>query len=129
MTRAACSTDNRVDIAAMRRTAAKLLGPDDGPDALPPAPAELETLTAELRSHLERLIPEVEGAARREPADSGPKFCALACVGEAQRKLHAGDGTSWAVRVAMARKLARSVNALCEHHEKLGARTPEGERP
>lgn len=123
----ASSTTAPVDVAAMRRTAAKLLGPDDGPEALPPGPEELTVLTAELRRHLERLLPEVERAARREPADSGPKFCALACIGEAERKLRSGEGATPAVRVAMARKLARSLNALCEHHEKLGAGAPAAE--
>ncbi|MEU1409820.1 DUF6415 family natural product biosynthesis protein [Streptomyces sp. NPDC005728] len=116
-----------VDIAMMRGTAAQLLGPDDGPEALPPTPAELGALTTALRGHLELLIPEVEAKAGRLPKNSPPRFCALACVGEANRKLRVGDGSTPAVRVAVARKLARSVNALCVHYAKLCGEAPASE--
>ncbi|MGW1000496.1 DUF6415 family natural product biosynthesis protein [Streptomyces sp. NPDC002520] len=109
-----------LDIDTMRETAAKLLGPDDGSEALPPVPQELDTFTSMLRGHLELLIPEVEAKAGRQPKDSVSRHCAFACVGEATRKLRVGDGDTPAVRVAVARKLARSVNALCDHYEKLG---------
>jgi hypothetical protein len=118
-----------VDIATMRETAAKLLGPDDGPDALPPAPEELATLTAILRGHLELLIPEVEAKAGRLPKESPARYCARACVGEARRKLGVGDGSTPAVRVSVARKLARCVNALCRHYEELHGQAPTAEQP
>ncbi|MFI1767547.1 DUF6415 family natural product biosynthesis protein [Streptomyces sp. NPDC020800] len=118
-----------VDIAMMRGTAAQLLGPDDGPDALPPASAELGALAAALRGHLEVLIPQVEAKAGRLHKNNPTRFCALACVGEASRKLRVADGCTPAVRVAVARKLARSVNALCDHYAKLCGEAPAGERP
>lgn len=117
-----------VDIATMRETAALLLGPDDGPEALPPAPKELDTLTATLRGHLELLIPEVAGKAGRLPKNSVSRYCALACLGEANRKLRVGDGCTPPVRVAVARRLARSVKALCDHYEKLDGAAPAEER-
>jgi hypothetical protein len=116
-----------VDIATMRETAALLLGPDDGPDALPPVPTELDTLTMMLRGHLALLIPEVQAKAVRMPKDSVSRYTALACVGEADRKLRGGDGCTPAVRVAVARKLARCVNALCRHYEQLHGQAPAGE--
>ncbi|MFI5973490.1 DUF6415 family natural product biosynthesis protein [Streptomyces sp. NPDC051452] len=121
MTRAAANpAAGRIDTAPMLETAAQLLGPDDGPDVLPPVAPELETLTALLRTHLGLLIPAVEAQAQQTDADSIPKFCALACVGEATRKLRIGDGCTPDVRVAVARKLARCVRALCDHYEQLG---------
>ncbi|MGW2643474.1 DUF6415 family natural product biosynthesis protein [Streptomyces sp. NPDC001393] len=118
-----------VDIATMRETAALLLGPDDGPDTLPPVPTELDTLTTMLRGHLAQLIPEVEAKARRLPKNSVRRYCAVACVDEANRKLRVGDGCTPAVRVAVARKLARSLNALCRHYELLDCQAPTGEQP
>ncbi|MGW1051101.1 DUF6415 family natural product biosynthesis protein [Streptomyces sp. NPDC001118] len=81
-------------------------------------------LTAMLRGHLELLIPGVEAKARRLPKESVPRYCALACVGEATRKLRLGDGCTPPVRVAVARKLARCVKALCDHYENLRAEQP-----
>ncbi|WP_369389385.1 DUF6415 family natural product biosynthesis protein [Streptomyces sp. CG1] len=117
-----------VDIATMRETALLLLGPDDGPEALPPAPKELDTLAATLRGHLELLIPEVTAKAGRLAKDCVFRYCALACVGEADRKLRVGDGCTPPVRAAVARKLARSVKALCDHYEKLDGATPVDEQ-
>lgn len=108
-----------LDIGTIRETAANLLGPDDVPDALPPTPCELDTLTAMLRGHMERLIPEVGAKAGRLLRDSALRHCALACVGEARRKVRLEDGCTPPVRVAVARKLARCVRALCDHYENL----------
>jgi hypothetical protein len=113
-----------VDIATMRETAQILLGPDGAPDVLPPAPAEVDTLTATLRGHLELLAPEVELAATRLDSESIPRFCALACVGEARGKLRSAPRPGQYGAVAYARRLARVLNALCDHHEKLTGEAP-----
>lgn len=111
-----------VDVATMRETANILLDPDACPDgALPPAADELDTLTRILRGHLELLAPEVEKAAGRLDKESIPRFCALACVGEARGKLRAEPGRGPHGPVAYARRLARVLNALCDHHENLSA--------
>ncbi|MFE9018969.1 DUF6415 family natural product biosynthesis protein [Streptomyces sp. NPDC007808] len=81
---------------------------------------DLTTLAHTLRSHMQVLIPEVEAAAGQQPEDSIPRYCALACVGEARRKLRIGNGQTLPARVAVAQKLARCVNALCDHYENLG---------
>ncbi|WP_435270624.1 DUF6415 family natural product biosynthesis protein [Streptomyces sp. 1222.5] len=118
-----------LDITVMRRNAAQLLGPDDGPEALPPAPQEVVTLAALLREHLEQLIPAVEAQARRLPTESIPRYCALACIGEATRKLRIGDGATEPVRLSVAGKLARSVWALCDHYAKLAEASRASTRP
>lgn len=111
------------DIATMRETVRCLLGPDDGPDALPPSAAELDTLTLALRGHLQLLIPDVERAAGPRPKHVA-QYCALACVGEARRKLGIEPRPGLESQVAHARRLARSLSALCDHYERL-----IGERP
>ncbi|MDX2547172.1 DUF6415 family natural product biosynthesis protein [Streptomyces sp. WI04-05B] len=114
-------------IKEMRASTSLLLGPDGVPDVLPPTADELVTLTETLREHIQLLIPEVAKAAARQPKDSVPRYCALACIGEAHNKLHLGDDDALPVRVSVARKLARVVNALCDHWENLvGATHPDG---
>ncbi|GHD98624.1 DUF6415 family natural product biosynthesis protein [Streptomyces alanosinicus] len=58
----------------------------------------------------------------------GPRYCALTCVGEASRKLRVGKGCPPSVRVAVARRLARSGQALCDQYEKLTGGDAASER-
>ncbi|MDW4908980.1 DUF6415 family natural product biosynthesis protein [Streptomyces sp. ADMS] len=111
------------DIETMRDSARILL--TEG--AEPPAPDKLDTLTVALRGHIHLLIPEVANAAAREPKDSIPKYCALACIGEAHTKLRLDDDSALPV-LALARKLARVVNALCDHYENLNDVRPAAGR-
>ncbi|MFD8739414.1 DUF6415 family natural product biosynthesis protein [Streptomyces sp. NPDC059618] len=90
-------------------------------DARVPASEELEALTLQLRGHIELLIPEVEETAGRLPKDDIPRYCALACTGEARGKLRARPRPGHATELAHARRLARVVNALVDHHENLDA--------
>ncbi|MFF0737717.1 DUF6415 family natural product biosynthesis protein [Streptomyces chartreusis] len=106
------------DIATMGTAAALVLGPDDGPDALPPSAAGLGMLAGTLRGRLELLIPEVQRAAGLRPKDV-QTYCALACVGEARGKLTASAGDTPASHVRHVRRLARILLALCEHYERL----------
>lgn len=106
------------DIATMRATAAVVLGPDDGPDALPPNADGLETLDSTLRGHLQLLIPDVQKSASSRRKDV-QTYCALACVGEARGKLTVSAGDTLASRVRHVRRLARVLLALCEHYERL----------
>lgn len=89
-------------------------------DAPPPGLDELETLTLQLRGHIALLIPEVEAAAGRLPKDDVPRYCALACIGEARGKLSQQARPGVDGGAAYARRLARVLNALCDHHENLG---------
>jgi hypothetical protein len=110
------------DIETMRTSARRLLVED----AIEPDADELDTLTAALRGHMELLAPEVEATAERLSKDDIPRYCALACVGEARGKLRAGPGLVGGV--AYARKLARSLNALCDHWENLNGVRPGASR-
>ncbi|SHI69194.1 DUF6415 family natural product biosynthesis protein [Streptomyces sp. 3214.6] len=110
------------DIATMRETARILLDPDA--IALAPAGPELATLTRTVRGHLELLIPMVERAAGSLERESARRYCALACLGEARGKLRAEPSRASDGALLHARKLARVLNALCDHYEKSG-----GERP
>lgn len=104
-----------IDITTMRASACRLLAED----AEPPSADDLETLTVLLRGHIMVTIPEVEIAAGKLPEDDIPRACALACVGEARMRLNLDPGPTLAAGIVHAQRLARSVNALCDHHENL----------
>ncbi|WP_230396100.1 DUF6415 family natural product biosynthesis protein [Streptomyces blattellae] len=105
-----------LDIAAMRASARRLLVQD----AEPISPEDLGILAVLLRDHIQQLIPEVEAATLGLPKDDIPLACALACVGEARMRLRLGAGDTAPVRLSVAVKLSRSVNALCDHLVNLG---------
>ncbi|MGW1799161.1 DUF6415 family natural product biosynthesis protein [Streptomyces sp. NPDC001984] len=107
------------DLATMRTTVGRLLDPDAVPEALPPAADELATLTLQIRGHLAVLMPEVEQLAARMRKNSIPRYCALACLGEARGKLRAEPSPAPGGDVAYARRLARALNALCDHYDAL----------
>lgn len=112
------------DIEEMRTSTGLLLGPDGAPVVPPPAADELSTLTEALRGHLELLGPEVARAAGKLDKESIPRYCAIACVGEARGKLRAKPGSGLGGDVAYARRLARVLNALCDHWETLNGVRP-----
>lgn len=103
------------DIGTMRESARRLLAED----AVQPAADDLDTLTLTLRGHMDLLIPEVEQAAGRLSEDDIPRYCALACVGEARGRLRASPSPGPGGDAAYAYRLARSLNALCDHWENL----------
>ncbi|MGW2169930.1 DUF6415 family natural product biosynthesis protein [Streptomyces sp. NPDC001705] len=105
------------DLATMRETA-RLVMLLDADGELPDGPA-LATFATTMRGMIEVLAPEVETVAGSLPADDVPRACALACVGEARMRLRLGEGGSAEVRQSVVVKLARSVNALVDHHEAL----------
>ncbi|NUS03564.1 MAG: hypothetical protein HOV97_13480 [Nonomuraea sp.] len=110
------------DIATMRAIVGRLLGPDAAPDVLPPAAADVDTLTRTMRGHLELLIPDVERIVGGRPK-SVAQYCALACVGEARGKLSVQPRPGYGSAAAHARRLARVLNALADHYERLGGIT------
>lgn len=115
------------DIETMRDAIDRLLDPDAVPEALPRVPGELETLTLQLRGHLALLLPEVEETAKRLPRQSIPRYCALVSVGEARERLGAEPTRRFGGPAGHARRLARTLNALCDHWEVL-ARVGASER-
>lgn len=116
-----------LDIATMRDTVNRLLDPDAVAQALPPTGAELETLTETLRGHLALIAPEVEHAAGQLKPGSVPRSSLLGCVWEARSRLEAGPSSRTGGPIGHARRLARVLNALCDHYETLtrGSETPE----
>lgn len=104
-----------VDVVGARQTIALLLPLSD---ALLSG-LDVEELTQALREQMDRLIPEIEKLAGRLHRDDVPRYCALACVGEARGKLRASPSAGLGGDVAYARKLARSLAALCDHFETL----------
>jgi hypothetical protein len=112
------------DIATMRAIVDRLLGPDAVPETLPPAPGEIGTRTLQLRGHLELLLPEVEETAQKLPRASIPRYCALACAGEARERLRTEPAPRFGGPVGHARRLARTLNALCDHWEALTGSAP-----
>ena len=112
--------DEAPDIETMRATVGRLLDPDAVPEALPPAADELETLTLQLRGHVQLLAPEVEQAARKLKEGSIPRYTLLGCVWEARSRLEAQPSPRYGGALGYARRLARALNALCDHYEKLG---------
>jgi hypothetical protein len=120
----ATSTDNTValplDVQVMRAAARSLLAED----ADLSSDEESEILTLQLRGHLALAIPVVEALADRFPEDDVPSACAYSAVMEARTRLGLEPRRSVAGRVAHAQRLARSVNALCDHYENLRAGQP-----
>lgn len=110
------SDTHPVDVVTMRATICRLLPPDESPA---PEGAELEALTLLLRGHLELLIPEVEAAASRMPSNDIPRYCALACLGEARQRLRESPSPVPGGAIAHARRLARALHAVCDHYEAL----------
>jgi hypothetical protein len=104
----------------MRADARRLLAPDA---ELPPDD-ELETMALRLRAHLMLAIPVVEALADRFPEGDVPSACAYSAVMEARTRLDLEPRRSMAGRVAYAQRLARCVNALCDHYENLSGGQP-----
>jgi hypothetical protein len=99
----------------MRKSARRLLAEDSEP----PTAEELDTLTLLLRGHVMVAVPDVETLAQGLSEDDVPRACALACVGEARMRLNLEPGHGLPAGIAHAQRLARSVNALCDHYENL----------
>lgn len=104
------------DIELMRAAASRVLAENAEPATF----EELDTLTLQLRGHINLLVPEVEQAAGRLPYDDIPRYCALACVGEARMKLGLKPGPGLSEGIAYARRMSRVVHALCDHFQNLG---------
>ncbi|GEC06579.1 hypothetical protein SSP24_42340 [Streptomyces spinoverrucosus] len=112
------NTSHPIDIGTMRSTAHRLLADD----AEPPSSEELETLTLQLRGHIDLLIPEVETAALRLPRYYPPRDSALTLVWVARRLLTSGPPPGAEVH----RELAHCHTALCDRYEQLSS-SPAGQ--
>jgi hypothetical protein len=106
------------DIATMRETVGLLL-PRDADE---PTGEELATLISLMRGQMELIIPEVHATAVSLPKTDIPRYCALACVGEARGRLDAKPLPGLDGPAVYARLLARALNALVDHYESLPVR-------
>jgi hypothetical protein len=104
-----------LDIQTMRTSAHGLLAEDPKLSV-----EELKTLTLQLRGHIMAAVPEVEQMAGKLPKDDTRRACARACIGEARMRMRLEPGATLPARIAHAQRLARSVNALCDHYENFG---------
>jgi hypothetical protein len=107
-----------VDIETMRETVGRLLPRD----AEQPTGEELATLTRLMRGQMELIIPEVHATAVSLPKTDIPRYCALACLGEARARLAAKPSADPDGDAVYARMLARTLNALVDHYESLPVR-------
>ncbi|MGX4695538.1 DUF6415 family natural product biosynthesis protein [Streptomyces sp. JNUCC 63] len=73
----------------------------------------------DFRQHLWKLIAHLEQLTGGLPADDVPRNVALAGVGEARRRLEETEATGLHGEVERVKRLARSVIALCDHHDTL----------
>ncbi|WP_405536730.1 DUF6415 family natural product biosynthesis protein [Streptomyces sp. NBC_00075] len=99
---------------AMRDTAVRFLGE--------PALPRYETVQHfghAFHRDLWRLIPRIEQLAGCLPGDDAPVNVALAGVGEARRRLDEIERAGLAGEFERVKRLARSVVALCDHHDNL----------
>jgi hypothetical protein len=103
----------------MRAVVDRLLDPDAAPEALPPTASEVATLTLQMRGHIALLAPEIEAAGRRLPAGSAARSTVLGCVWEARSRVEAKPSHRSGGPLGHARRLARALNALCNHYEHL----------
>ncbi|MGX1541139.1 DUF6415 family natural product biosynthesis protein [Streptomyces adustus] len=105
-----------IDIAAIRWSIGLLLPHHQ---ALPLTDGELSALTDFLRTHTQLLITQVEEAAARRPAEDVPRYIALACTRQAHDRLRAQPAPDRHSLLIHARRLARALAALCDHHDAL----------
>ncbi|MEU0052214.1 DUF6415 family natural product biosynthesis protein [Streptomyces sp. NPDC006309] len=115
-TRPAPAATVPVDTDTMRGSIALLLPHET---VQPPVGEQLATLTLALRGHMQLIIPEVEQITARLSSNDIPRYCALACVGEARGKLGVKAAADPHGALTYARRLARTLTALCDHYEAL----------
>ncbi|WP_405950653.1 DUF6415 family natural product biosynthesis protein [Streptomyces prunicolor] len=103
------------DIARMRADAVEFL------DVCVPLPRyeDVQNAAADCHRNLLKLIPEVEQLAGRLPDDDIPAKVAEAGVVEARRRLYEIEAVGLDGEVKRVQRLARSVLALCDHHDSL----------
>ncbi|MEV7432532.1 DUF6415 family natural product biosynthesis protein [Streptomyces griseoviridis] len=109
--RPAVTVEPPPDLAVMRETAAIALAEDTHPE-------DHAALAAMLRGHLHQLVPQVAELIPGRPTVV-EQYCALACLGEARRKLSQEAAPVAGGQTAQARRLARVLDALATHWERL----------
>ncbi|WP_217552028.1 DUF6415 family natural product biosynthesis protein [Streptomyces sp. GbtcB6] len=123
-----------IDVPAMRASARRLLSGDAGD----PAPDEVPVMISTLRGHLELITPVVERVAALKPDDDRgwtvPVNCAIIAAADTRRTMRVETPSGRESAVRHARRLARRLNAMCDHFQTLVSDHPEtsdqpGEHP
>ncbi|MFJ8140670.1 DUF6415 family natural product biosynthesis protein [Streptomyces sp. NPDC096013] len=83
---------------------------------------ELVALADTYRGHVRVLIQAVEARAKRLPERHADRVTAMMCTGRARMLLRGGTADNNAVQGAVADRLARSVQTLCGHYDRLVSR-------
>ncbi|MFD7407419.1 DUF6415 family natural product biosynthesis protein [Streptomyces sp. NPDC059866] len=73
----------------------------------------------DFHSYLKQLIPKIEQLAETLPPDDVPAKVALAGVAKARQRLEEAEAAGLHGEVERVKRLARSVMALCDHHDAL----------
>lgn len=73
----------------------------------------------DLRQHLDQLLPAIEELAHGRGSDDATAQAALADVGQARRRLTEPEAAGLTGEVVRVKRIARSVLALCRHHDTL----------
>ncbi|MFJ9162114.1 DUF6415 family natural product biosynthesis protein [Streptomyces griseoviridis] len=121
--RPAVTVEPPPDLAVMRETAAIALALAEDTH-----PEDHAALAAMLRGHLHELVPRVEELIPGRPTVVD-QYCALACLGEARRKLSQEAARVAGGQTAHARRLARVLDALVTHWEQLAGAIPAARAP
>lgn len=79
----------------------------------------VQLFSRDFHGFLEQLIPQVEQLARARGEDDAPGKVALAGVAEARRRIEDPESAGLHGEVERVKRLARSVVALCSHHDAL----------
>jgi hypothetical protein len=110
-------TDPRpVNISTMRETVRRLYA--YGVNSASPI-EELDDLTEVLRAHVRLMVPELRALIRSQPAGDVSAQIAEIGADEAWRRLNTTPGFGPEAAYRRARKLAMSVQSLCDHYETL----------
>jgi len=109
-----------VDLATMRDTVSRVIGPG----ARPPAGEELDALTSMLRGQIELIMPVVEQAARKLPQYYPLRNGGLVAVWLARKKLSATVDPGPGGAVEQAVELAYALDELCDRCESLRPPAP-----
>ncbi|MFJ4365046.1 DUF6415 family natural product biosynthesis protein [Streptomyces chartreusis] len=119
MTATEAETDCRTPSTASTRAAATWFL--DQPTL--PRHEQLKLWSSDLTDFVEHLAAAIEQLAASLPLSDVPARVAMVGVGEARRRLHEPEAAGLNGETERVKRLARSVVALCDHHDALsGAR-------
>jgi len=79
----------------------------------------LAAMSKDMTAFLEQLMPKLEERASTLPAGDVPARVAMAGVAEARRRLYEPGAAGLNGETERVKRLARSVVALCDHHDSL----------